>query len=298
MKHAYMHICTHFLLIIFFNLFEDVLTFLPPRLTIANSMLSLIGSLQPDPFDPRHTFSSIDAIEVAATSQKRVDELRKEDEMEVEDALDEVEMGEVERVGDLSVLSVVGGDGVGSDEEDEIEEWTQDRVGTSTAPAIVASSNPTKTPHPVPEIAAATATVTESTPTIVGESGKKKRKRKDKDIVPKADTKATEEKVGDAKDTTVELKADGREDRPKKKKKRKHTTDGDEAPMAMAIDEMTLAKPVDSQALVGGADVAEVVKTEKVKEEKDGKDGKDGKEKKKKRKKEKKEKDRVDGVET
>lgn len=256
-------------------------------------MLSLIGSLQPNPFDPRHTFSSADAIEVAATSQKRVDELRKEDEMEVEDALDEEEMGEVEKVGDLSVL-------VDGREEDEIEEWTQDKEEEQSRPSVPATVISTPFVAPVSEVAVITSTVpTESKSFVIGESGKKKRKRKDKDLdkVSRMDAVASvtepesavvkEKEVVVIEETKMEVEGvkDGREDRPKKKKKRKHVKDEDEASMAV-IDNGAFAKPVDLEearpdaetGVVGGED-GETVKTEK-----------EGKEKKKKRKKEKKEK--------
>lgn len=214
--------------------------------------------------------------------------------MEVEDALDEEEMGEVEKVGDLSVLVD------GREDEDEIEEWTQDKEGEQSRPSVPATVISPAFVAPVSEVAVTTSTVpTESKSFTVGESGKKKRKRKDKGLekvsrldavvsVTGLDPIANKEKevivIEETKKEVDGIK-DGREDRPKKKKKRKHVKDDDEASMAV-IDTIAVAKPVESlesrvdvqTTVVGGEDV-EAVKTEK-----------EGKEKKKKRKKEKKEK--------
>jgi len=167
-------------------------------LTIANSMLSLIGSLQPDPFDSRHSLTPTEALATHPVFRR----------MEAEQEADDIEEVEREISINLGPTSVSAAEDV----EDEIrEDWTQDLVKEKEK-RKEDSPAPMTSPAPEPTVEV------EKPPT---EKDTKKRKRKDKDQegggVPAAP--AGEVEAGDKP--------------PKKKKKKKSTKeiDGETKPV-------------------------------------------------------------------
>jgi len=184
-------------------------------LTIANSMLSLIGSLQPDPFDSRHSLTATEALATHPVFR------RIEAEQEADD-IDEVEREISINLGPTSVSAA-------EDVEDEIrEDWTQDLVKEKEkrkedeiredwTQDLVKEKEKRKEDSPAPMTSPAPEPTVEveKPPT---EKSTKKRKRKD-NLKDQAAAPAGEVEAGDKP--------------PKKKKKKKSTKeiDGEAKPV-------------------------------------------------------------------
>lgn len=186
-------------------------------LTVANSMLSLIGSLQPDPFDSRHSLTATEALATHPVFRR----------MEAEQEADDIE--EVER--ELSVQP----NPMSEEPEDEIrEDWTQDNQKpkqhrASTSPAPFTSPPPATQPEPGSELGTEKKKKYDAG---AGEEKPKKRKRKNKDLenemdvdvdgaVDEAQTKPPKKKKKKKMEAKEEGEAHAPEDGTKEKKKKK-----------------------------------------------------------------------------